>query len=219
MNLYIIRHGETDWNKAGKVQGAADISLNHYGFELAEKTREGMKQEGLSFDEVYVSPQLRARQTAETLLKGSDTSFETDARIREMEFGEYEGTKITEIHTNPEYRNMFYCFKEPVSYHADRGAESFELLHARAEDFLKEKVFPYRDTDKNILLVCHGAISRALIGYLKKQPLENFWGIEQYNCCVNKIHFTPDRMEFEFINKLYYEKKEELSQIDRMIRS
>ena len=48
MRLYMVRHGETDWNKAKKVQGRADIPLNAYGRELAEKTAEGLR--GISFD-------------------------------------------------------------------------------------------------------------------------------------------------------------------------
>ena len=51
MRLYMVRHGETDWNKAKKVQGRADIPLNAYGRELAEKTAEGLR--GISFDLAY----------------------------------------------------------------------------------------------------------------------------------------------------------------------
>lgn len=53
MRLYMVRHGETDWNKAKKVQGRADIPLNAYGRELAEKTAEGLR--GISFDLAYTS--------------------------------------------------------------------------------------------------------------------------------------------------------------------
>ena len=58
MRLYMVRHGETDWNKAKKVQGRADIPLNAYGRELAEKTAEGLR--GISFDLAYTSPLSRA---------------------------------------------------------------------------------------------------------------------------------------------------------------
>ena len=218
MDLYIIRHGETEWNKAGKVQGSSDISLNENGFELAEVTREGLKRDGIQFDRVFSSPLLRARQTAETLLKGTNDIYQPDDRIAEMCFGAYEGLTFAEIHSHPEYQNFEKCFHDPVSYHADRGAESFEQVRARVENFFEEEIFPYRATNQRILLVCHGAVSRTMIMLLKNLTLADFWNVAQYNCCVNKIHFTGDTMEFEYINKLYYEPANTLSATDRAIR-
>lgn len=218
MDLYIIRHGETEWNKEGKVQGASDISLNEKGFELAEVTREGLIKEGISFDRVYSSPLLRARQTAETLLKGTDQTYQPDDRIAEMCFGEYEGLTFAEINSHPEYANFGNCFRNPAAYHADRGAESFEQVHDRVKNFFEEKIFPYRGTEKRILLVCHGAVSRTMILFLKNLEIADFWNVEQYNCCVNKIHFTENAINFEYINKLYYEPSNTLSATDRAIR-
>ena len=63
MMLYIVRHGETDWNRMKKVQGRTDIPLNDYGRHLAEETAEGMKE--IRLDLAYTSPLRRARETAE----------------------------------------------------------------------------------------------------------------------------------------------------------
>ena len=68
VRLYMVRHGETDWNKAKKVQGRADIPLNAYGRELAEKTAEGLR--GISFDLAYTSPLSRAKETAQMFCRG-----------------------------------------------------------------------------------------------------------------------------------------------------
>ena len=65
MRLYMVRHGETDWNKAKKVQGRAYIPLNAYGRQLAEKTAEGLKD--VPFDRIYTSPLIRAKKTAEII--------------------------------------------------------------------------------------------------------------------------------------------------------
>ena len=67
MKVYLMRHGETDYNKKGLIQGTLDIPLNEFGLELAEKTKEGFEKEGLTFDYCYCSPLIRARQTAEIL--------------------------------------------------------------------------------------------------------------------------------------------------------
>lgn len=68
MRLYMVRHGETDWNKAKKVQGRADIPLNAYGRELAEKTAEGLR--GISFDLAYTSPLSRQKKQHRLFCRG-----------------------------------------------------------------------------------------------------------------------------------------------------
>lgn len=68
LKLYLIRHGETDWNKEFKIQGSSDIELNEYGRELAFITREGLRH--IPFDIAYTSPLKRAKETAEIILGG-----------------------------------------------------------------------------------------------------------------------------------------------------
>ena len=65
MDIYLIRHGETDWNKTKRLQGVTDIPLNACGIELAEKTAEGLKN--VPFDRIYTSPLIRAKKTAEII--------------------------------------------------------------------------------------------------------------------------------------------------------
>ena len=68
MELYLIRHGETDYNKERKIQGSCDIPLNEYGRELARETAEGLKD--IPFDVIFTSPLCRARETAEWIARG-----------------------------------------------------------------------------------------------------------------------------------------------------
>ena len=65
MKIYLIRHGETDWNLEQRLQGATDIPLNENGLELARETAKGLQD--VPFDVVYTSPLTRARQTAEII--------------------------------------------------------------------------------------------------------------------------------------------------------
>ena len=89
MKLYLVRHGETDWNKVKKIQGQVDIPLNQFGKHLAEETAEGLHD--IPFDLCISSPLSRAYETARIILEGRDVPIITDARIGEMAFGEYEG--------------------------------------------------------------------------------------------------------------------------------
>ena len=81
MNIYILRHGETNGNKAGRIQGSTDIPLNEYGIELAKITRDGIEKEGLQFDIIYASPLSRARKTAEIVRGTHTTEIVIDDRI------------------------------------------------------------------------------------------------------------------------------------------
>lgn len=110
MKVYLMRHGETDYNKKGLIQGTLDIPLNEFGLELAEKTKEGFEKEGLTFDYCYCSPLIRARQTAEIILRGTDTPLSYDERIREMNFGEGEGQKLADLSWNRPLKILMLYF-------------------------------------------------------------------------------------------------------------
>ena len=77
MLLYIVRHGETDWNKAGKVQGRTDIPLNERGRYLAEATAEGMKDVRIDF--CYTSPLIRAKEKFLWLKKNALRRFVSES--------------------------------------------------------------------------------------------------------------------------------------------
>ena len=64
MHLYIMRHGETFWNKKGLIQGSSDIALTPYGEELARDTRDGFDREEIRFQRIYSSPYQRARKNS-----------------------------------------------------------------------------------------------------------------------------------------------------------
>ena len=88
MKLYIVRHGETDWNKKRRIQGQVDIPLNDLGRSLARKTAKGLS--GIPFEVCYTSPLGRAKETARLILEGRKTPILEDQRIIEMSFGDYE---------------------------------------------------------------------------------------------------------------------------------
>ena len=90
--IYIVRHGQTDWNVEGRYAGRVDVKLNSKGIEQAKITAE--KLSGIKFDKVFSSPLKRAIQTAEIICNGR---INTDERIIERCNGELEGKLKTEI--------------------------------------------------------------------------------------------------------------------------
>ncbi len=205
MNLYILRHGETEWNLQGKLQGSVDVPLNENGIKLAEKTRDGFLREGITFDKVFTSPYVRARKTAEIILEDGNFPIETDADIREISFGRYEGALVRELRTRPEYERFSKCFDDPVHYQPEAGAESYQEVFDRVNRFLTEQIMPLEGKYENVLIVCHGGVLRAFICIIRELPLEAFWTISQPNCSVNLAKLRDGRIEMVEENRLYYE--------------
>ena len=90
MEVYMVRHGKTDWNEAHKLQGRVDIPLNETGKSDALKVKEKLKN--VEFDKVLVSPLKRALQTCKLI---TDKPYEIDERLIERAFGSLEGSQVT----------------------------------------------------------------------------------------------------------------------------
>ena len=180
--LYIIRHGRTDWNEVHKMQGRTDILLNEKGREMAREA--AFKYKDVHFDICYCSPLLRARETAELLLEGRNIPIITDERLREMSFGDYEGTIKDEQEENSPIWNFFY---KPENYKAQNGAESFEELFLRTGEFLKECVEPELKSGKDIVIVGHGAMNSSIVCQVKNFEIKDFWKYPIKNCELIKL--------------------------------
>lgn len=181
--LYIIRHGKTDWNARHKLQGRTDIPLNDEGKLMAEKAGEEYKD--VHFDLCYCSPLIRAKETAELLLRGRSIPIITDKRLLEMSFGIYEGVENSfQIPDCP----INVLFKEPEHYKTSvGGAETFEVLYARTGAFLKEVLEPELQAGKDILIVGHGAMNASIVCQIKHIPIEKFWSVGMDNCKLIRL--------------------------------
>ena len=176
--LYVMRHGKTQWNELHKIQGQTDTSLNDEGRMMAEAARE--KYKDMHFDICYVSPLLRARETAEIFLKGRDIPVIYDERLKEMCFGSYEG-EMNAIERN---LPIAVFFKDPADYVAADGVESIEQLMERTESFLEEYVYPQLKKGKDILIIGHGAMNSSIVCNARGMSKEHFWDAGIPNCEV-----------------------------------
>ena len=153
MMIYIVRHGETQRNADGRIQGRRDIELNENGRRQAEAAAEALR--GKSFQALITSPLSRAKQTGAILAQFAQIAeVREDARIVERDFGELDGARFTE-----DVRHRLY--QEKV-----QGAESLEEVAARMAEAFDEYVQQY---DGDILVVSHGAAITALLKRLDPQ--------------------------------------------------
>lgn len=180
--LYIMRHGKTDWNEKHKLQGRTDIPLNEEGKRMAENARK--EYDNIHFDICYCSPLIRAKETAEIVLKGRNIPIVVDDRLQEMGFGVFEGIENSFLIPDCPINELFY---HPENYHVVENGESLEDLISRTGEFLKEIVLPALELQKDILIVGHGAMNLSIICQVKDIPIDKFWSTSIENCKLMRL--------------------------------
>jgi broad specificity phosphatase PhoE len=206
MKLYIIRHGETLWNTAGKLQGTADIELNENGIRLAEVTSKGMKD--IPFDLAFTSPLKRAKQTAEIVLGNRAVPLMDDDRIKEITFGEWEGLCCRKDNYQIPSREFPKFFSDPFHYQPPSNGESIADVIRRTDSFYQDLLSNPGYQDKNILIACHGCSSRALL-YNIENSGNDFWRNHvPPNCGVTIASVRERKAELLDIDKIYYSQKD-----------
>lgn len=207
MKLYMIRHGETDWNRRKCFQGRVDVPLNDNGRRLAQLTREKMPV--IAYDRVYCSPLNRARETAQILLEGRYPldQIRMDQRVIEMDFGCYEGSDITKAGKDPQHP-LYNMLWHPELYTPGDKAESFQQLVDRSSGFLQDEIVPLEKECQNILLVAHGALIRSLVVAAGKKAIKDFWGVKYLNCCQTVLDITDGVITLEREAEIFYDPSE-----------
>lgn len=205
MKIYLVRHGETEWNKEYRLQGQADTRLNDYGRELAQITAEALKD--IPFDVIYHSPLNRAEETAVILKQSRTIDIIADERIKEMSFGTAEGCHILPIKNNPE-DPMYNFLKHPGDYIPPENGERFEDVAARSAEFMKETILPLEGKYQNVLIVAHGAVNRTILNAIAGIPVSDFWNIRLKNCAVSIIDLTNGILTIEQEGAIYYPTEE-----------
>lgn len=158
MEIWYVRHGQTDWNVEGRIQGSTDIPLNQTGIEQAYQTKQLLDQE--TFDLVLASPLSRAYETAKIICEEKNIPIKCDERLMERNFGSYEGTLVKEMPVED-----FWNLEQDL--HPENG-ESTRMIFHRIYTFLDDLKQTY--PDRKILLVAHGGIAIPFRCYLEGIP-------------------------------------------------
>ena len=157
MKLYVIRHGLTKCNVEKKYNGKLDEDINEIGILQAKKAQKAIRN--LDIDLIICSPLLRTKHTCD-IINVNNVPVIFDKRIEERDCGIYTGKDLGDFY-NTDYWN--YYSKAKVE-----GLETIQDLFKRIKLFLDEIKEKYKD--KNILLVTHGGIARAVYFYFNELP-------------------------------------------------
>ena len=205
MNIYVTRHGETEWNTYWKLQGRSNTVLNEKGREQACLTHNGFVEAGISFDRIYSSPLKRAVETAVLMTEKSESEIIKDDRLIEFCFGKAEGKTPDERKEDPELKDFHLFFDEPEKYVALEGAEPFESVLKRTAAFWEDEIKPLEKTGiQNILVVTHGGTMQSLLLHIDGRSLKDYWKTKMANCTINKIVLENGCFRLEYTGKIFY---------------
>jgi len=179
--ICLIRHGETDWNAMGKIQGKTDIPLNENGTRQAQQCRDYLKDS--NWDIIVTSPLKRAKQTAFIINEALQLQVVEMAEFMERSFGDAEGKTREEraiLYPDQQYPNQ----------------ESREELVNRIMNGLEKILVQF--PGQKVLLVAHGAVIHTLLTVVSEDQLS----IEKYlsNACISNIHFKEKKWVVEDYN-------------------
>lgn len=203
MIIYVMRHGQTDWNVVKRLQGRSDTELNENGRELARKTGKALLT--VPFTAAFSSPLKRARETAALALGGRDVPVIEDERLIEISFGVYEGLCSGKEHYEIPDADFSYFFTAPDQYRMPEGGEGFDELHRRTADFLRDITTRPELEEETVLVATHGAAGRALLNALRTFELKDFWnGGVSPNCSVAILESHHGEVRLLEENKIFY---------------
>lgn len=164
--VYLVRHGQTDWNIQGKLQGHSNIPLNEQGRKDAFAAQEKLKH--ISFAAIFSSDLIRAYETAQIITQGKQEIIQTSL-LRERSFGSLEGKSSQLIIENCQERLSKIVTKQDyMQFQVQVDTESYEHAFNRVNTFFKSLIPYFLNT--NVLVVTHGGLMASIMYALDYKP-------------------------------------------------
>src|SRR5262245_24781717 len=184
MNILLVRHGETAWNREGRYQGRTDIPLSEIGHAQVKALGERLR--AIEIDVAYASPLGRAKATAEAILAGRTTSLELDPGLLEISHGDWEGKLASDVQLS--HAEMFGIWRTKPGREspAGPGAETLGDVETRAWPVLA-RICDQLTGDQTALLAAHDAVNRVLLCRVLGLPLDRIWSFRQAPASLNVL--------------------------------
>lgn len=192
--LLIVRHGETEWNAEGRIQGHTDIGLSEKGAEQARSL--GQRLADRQIDVAYSSDLKRTSETAKLALGGRDITLNETPRLREYNKGIFEGMTLSEIQEKFPAEYPKYLEKD-LSYAPEGGETTRDVSTRMASIFAEIKA---NHLDETVLVVSHGGVLRAAMVSLLGMPLEGNWSFVFGNCGLTMVDTYTDNAVLQLFN-------------------
>lgn len=182
--LVLIRHGETEWNRNGRIQGHLDSALTATGIAQAEACALRLQTE--TIEQVIASDLPRVKHTAEILVAGRNLPIQFGPEFRERAYGIGEGMTFSELDAiHPE---MYSSLRTTDPDFTVEGGESRRQFHDRITRALWQVVADH--AGKRILVVTHGGVLGVIYRWLYKLPIATAYKVEIPNVAYNRVTFS-----------------------------
>ncbi len=189
--LYIIRHGETEWNLKRIIQGHADSPLTDSG--RAQAMAIATRLQGLEFNTLYSSDLGRAVSTAQYISDKCGHPIFTDERLRELNYGVFEG--LNEAEAARRFPKEFKFLKNRDPEYIIPGGESYNQFSARAISCLEELMDKHKG--EQIMVITHGGILSRLFRHALNLPVVGPYNFRISNAALNAFFFANRRWQLE----------------------
>lgn len=193
--IFLVRHGQTAWNRANAYIGSTDLPITSNGREEAALVANRLEEQDIAA--IYASSLLRARQTAEVIAERFNLPIRTVHELREVNYGEWEG--IPESEVGDRYPDIFPRWRaNPMDVRIPAG-ETFAELRDRAFPAFMGIVESHRD--ENIAIAAHKSTNRVILCCVLEMDVSRYRQIGQVNSAINVLNLREDgRLIVEQIN-------------------
>lgn len=193
MQLYVVRHGETAWNKEEVFRGRKDVPLNETGQKQAQLTGQYFLNKGIA--RIFSSPLGRAIQTAEGISKATKMPIEVMDELTDMNFGAWEGLTLREVEKlYPEELGVWR--NSPQKFRA-MGGENLVNVRKRVVKGLQTMI---TNEQESVVLVTHRVLCKIIVLLSLRIPNSHFWKIRFDPASVTLIEKIGDSVSLSFLN-------------------
>ncbi|MHC1732877.1 MAG: histidine phosphatase family protein [Bacteroidales bacterium] len=169
MDIYLVRHGQTEWDEERRMQGSENSGMTAMGKEESKYLAKELSR--TEFSKIYSSPLGRAMETAKYLKMGRNQEIIPIEAFREMDLGELEGMADRDV--KAKYPEEHYNFWNRPHIFKPAGGETFEELRKRVEKGLEDLI--EKAEGDRILVVTHTLVIRMILCIVHNYPLDDFW--------------------------------------------
>ncbi|MGC8875231.1 MAG: histidine phosphatase family protein [Chloroflexia bacterium] len=197
IELVIVRHGRTAWNREVRFRGRMDLPLDEVGLQQAEAAARAVSARWPSLSAVYASPLQRAVQTATPIATRYGLAVQLHDALLDIDYGEWTGRTPQEVEaSDPERFRLWLTAPHEIVF---PGGDSLPMLQERLRRFLHE--LEQRHAGETVALVSHQLVNRVLLATLLGLPLAFYARLGQDNACLNLARYDAGVGEVLLLNE------------------
>jgi broad specificity phosphatase PhoE len=194
LTVFLLRHGETAWNKLGRVMGRSQVPLGADGIQQIEKVAPLVA--ALELDGIYTSPLRRAVQTAKLVAQGTNLPITKSEGLNEIAFGDWTGRHFDDLIDDELYRRFI---KSPAKTVLP-GGETISDVQGRGLRVINEAA--QKVPGGRFLFVSHGDVIRAILSHYIKLPLNEYRRLRVDNGSLSALQTDRRWAEIKYVNYL-----------------